>query len=266
MTINEKTEIGPFSTPIDGDELWIDFIFPRGLKGTAEVKVNYTIDNGTTTNQYTVDYEFTKDSLDQQYYTRKIVSPIGRGEWTVSFVRTNDVGPTEKPSQVKLERVASIRVQNNKNYGNITAIEAIIPATLQATSLRENKINLRGGRMVISYNRATKQIDYTLRRSRLGADHILHEFVSVFGLDPSSLDIDSLYAIYDSLGDPRLGYFDWTFDDLNVSLGSRINTIANAARIYIIPTGGIYSFKRDELQQYPRTILGRPRHGSRIVI
>jgi hypothetical protein len=257
IVLNELTAIGPFSSETDGSQLWIDFVFPRGLKGTAEVKVDYEIEGATGNVSDSVTYTFTKDSFDSQFFTRKLVSTVGAGKWTVSFVRLNDVGGTENPSQVKLERVATIREIQNKDYGNVTLIEVVVPATLQATSLRENKINLRGGRMVIGYNRTTGEVDYTLRRSRSGADHILHEYVSVFGKSSSDLDLDALYDIYDNLSDPRLGYFDWTFDDLNVSLGQRIQTIANAARIYLIPTGSKYTFRRDELQLAPSTILTR---------
>lgn len=257
ITLNEQTTIGPFDSEVDGDQLWIDFTFPRGLDGSAVVEVNYSVESDQGVHSDSIEYTFSKKSLDQQFYTEKLTSPVGSGKWTVSFVRTNNVGKAENPSQVKVERVATIREFTNKSYGNVTILEVVVPATLQATSLRENKINVKGGRKVIGYNRTTGEIDYTLRRSRVGADHILHEYVSVFGSDPSSLDLETLYEIYDGLPDPRLGYFDWTFDDLNVSLGQRINTIANAARIYVIPQGSMYTFRRDELQDFPSTILTR---------
>lgn len=258
LTSYNSQVIGPFTSETDGTQLWIDFIFQRGLKGSCVVRVNYEINNGTATHTDYQTYTFTKDSLDQQFFTEKLTSPIGSGSWTVSFVRTNDVSDDAgSPSQCKIERVATIREYTNKQYGNVTLLGVEVPATLNATSLRENKIQVKGGRMVIGYNRSTNQIDYTLRRSRTGADHILHEFVSVFNRDPSSLDIETLYDIYENLPDPRLGYFDWTFDDLNTSLGQRINTIANAARIYVIPKGDTYTFRRDELQAFPSTILSR---------
>lgn len=257
ITLNEQTTIGPFDSEVDGDQLWIDFTFPRGLDGSAVIDVNYSVESDQGDYSGSVEYTFTKNSLDQQFYTEKLTSPVGAGRWTVSFVRTNNVGKAENPSQVKVERVATVREFANKSYGNVTILEVVVPATLQATSLRENKINVKGGRKVIGYNRSTGEIDYTLRRSRVGADHILHEYVSVFGSNPDSLDLETLYEIYDGLPDPRLGYFDWTFDDLNVSLGQRINTIANAARIYVIPQGSMYTFRRDELQDFPNTILTR---------
>ena len=40
ITVNEKTTIGPFSTPVDGDQLWMDFTFPRGLKGKSVIQVD----------------------------------------------------------------------------------------------------------------------------------------------------------------------------------------------------------------------------------
>lgn len=256
--VNEKTTIGPFSTPVNGDQLWMDFTFPRGLKGECIVDVNYTMETDTQVVSDSITYTFSKDSLDQQYYTQKLTSTIGECKWTVDFIRVNDAGEdANKPTLVKLERVASLREQRNKNYGNVTLIEVVIPATLQATSLRENKVNLRGGRMVIGYNRQTSQVDYTLRRSRLGADLLLHEYVMVFGKAPSDLDLVTLYDIYDNLPDPRLGYFDFTFDDLDVSLGARMETILNAARIYLVPEGNRYTFNRDEKKLGFQTLLGR---------
>lgn len=258
ITADEKTAIGPFTTPVNGDHLWIDFTFPRGLKGKSEIRVDYEMKTDTQTVEDSKVYVFEKDSLDQQFYTEKLTSTIGECEWTVTLVRINDAGNTsESPTMTKIERIASIRTTSNKNFGNVTLIEVKIPATLQATSLRENKVNLRGGRMVIGYNRTTGQVDYTLRRSRVGADLLLHEYVMVFGKSPDDLDLVTLYDIYDNLSDPRLGYFDFTFDDLDVSLGSRMQTILNAARIFAIPIGSQYTFRRDEKQDYASTILTR---------
>lgn len=258
VTVNEKTTIGPFSTPVDGDQLWMDFTFPRGLKGKSIIQVDYEMKTDTQTVTDTINYTFEKDSLDQQYYTRKLASTIGPCEWTVSFIRSNDAGDdANAPSMTKLDRVASIKTQTNKQYGNVTLIEVVIPATLQATSLRENKVNLRGGRLVIGYNRQTRKVDYTLRRSRLGADLLLHEYVNVFGKSPNDLDLVTLYEIYDNLQDPRLGYFDFTFDDLDISLGARMETILNAARVYLVPIGNKYTFNRDEKKLGFQTLLGR---------
>ena len=57
--------------------------------------------------------------------------------------------------------------------------------------------------------------------------------------------------------DPRLGYFDFTFDDLDISLGARMETILNAARVYLVPLGNKYTFNRDEKKIGFQTLLGR---------
>jgi hypothetical protein len=60
-------------------------------------------------------------------------------------------------------------------------------------------------RHTISYDRATGQIDYTLRPSRSFADAALHEWIVIGKQDISSIDVATLYAIADSITVPELG-------------------------------------------------------------
>lgn len=256
LTVNETVNVGPFKLPVASDEVWVDIIFDRGLKGEASFALEYSV-SGTGGWVNISNFSYSKDSFDQQFFTHKYVFGAP-ADGFVRIRRTNVASEdANTPDLAKLERIAGIVKTQNKNYGNVTLIEVEVPASRDVSNLRENEINLRGNRYVISYDRVTKQVDYTLRASRLGADHILHEWVEVFNKDPDLLDLEEMYLIWDNLPDPRLGYFDYTFDDLDVPLGERIQTIANAARVYAFQDAGIWRFKRDELQTIPKTIMTR---------
>ncbi|MCX8607729.1 MULTISPECIES: host specificity factor TipJ family phage tail protein, partial [unclassified Gilliamella] len=114
--------------------------------------------------------------------------------------------------------------------------------------LKELKFNVEATRKTITYNAATKEIDYSLKPSRSFADAVLHQYVLVYGRDPAELDLDSLYQIDKNVKNTnkRLGYFDFSFDDIDVSLGQRIETICNAARVYVYRDGQKWRFARNE--------------------
>lgn len=257
----EQTTVGPFTSSYEGDQLWSNFTCPQ-LKQNVEskIRIDWSVDNGTETHSDAQEVTLVndEDTLESQFFTIKITSPIGRGEWTVSYTRINNADTSgSDPSSTKIEEAYVIREEVNKQYGNVTMIECLIPATTQALSLRENKINLRGCRKTITYNEETGEIDYALRRSRSFADAILHEWVEVFGQNPDALALDELYDIAENLPDPRLGYFDYTIDDIDVSLGSRIEQMANSARVFLIPDGSVYRFKRDQLQSQANLLSRR---------
>jgi len=161
-------------------------------------------------------------------------------------------GKIDLSDQVKVENVYIVDFDYNYKVKD-TLIYVRTRATSQATSLKELKFNVEATRKTISYNRNTKQIDYTLKPSRSFADAVLHQFVSVFGRDPNELDLDSLYAIDEKLKsfNERLGYFDFSFDDIDVSLGQRIETICNAARVYVYRDGQKWRFARNEEKLRP---------------
>lgn len=106
---------------------------------------------------------------------------------------------------------------------------------------------------------ATQQVDYTLRPSRKFADIALFNWLVVGQQPESSIDIYGLYQIQAEIDaiDPRLGYFDYTFDDEDVSLGSRMESICDAASVLVYDDNGVLSFTRDSKKTSAATIFNR---------
>lgn len=260
---NSGVAVGPFFSPIPSTQLWIhtqsrmagrnDVIFDvviwkvdddnNQIPGTTQT-FNYHQNNGN------------KNVSDTFYRTDKITPAAGLGRYSITITRTNNSTDNSKAS---VEEIHAVNIRSNVVHPNDTLVMIRVRATENATGSRERKYNALITRHVISYNTTTRQVDYTIRPSRKFADIAIHNWLVIGGQPESSIDIYGLYQIQSEIDaiDARLGYFDYTFDDEDVSLGSRMESICDAASVSVYDDNGVLSFTRDSKKTTPATIFNR---------
>ena len=244
----EALFVGPFIMASDSDEIWYNVIFQRGLDGTANLNAEWwRVDKDNNVIEGTEEsdsFSYSNDTYEGQYFTRKIIPKAGRGRYAFRISRTNN-GSDQLTDQAKLEEVYSVQVRRNVRVQD-TLIRCVTPATEQATGIKDRKFNAEVTRKTITWNGA--EVVGALSPSRDFADAVLHSFVRIAGRDASELDLDAMYSISRSLKNKneRLGWFDFSFDDKDISLGQRLQTICNAARVTVFRDGLKWRFVRDE--------------------
>ncbi|AVL75744.1 MoaD/ThiS family protein [Providencia rettgeri] len=256
---NQFLTVGPFFSPVDGDQMWIHLQAQLGggdnCNATVEIwKINTDNEEIAGTRQSFNTALRANNGARVYYKTDKVTLNSGRGRYAVQLTRRNN---SSDQSIMKIENAHIVRVRENVVFENDTIATVSIRATEAPTGARERKYNLLATRMVISYDRASKQVDYTLRPSRSFADAVLHTWLITAGESKRNIDIDGLYRIYDSLPDERLGYFDYTFDDEDISLGQRIETICNSARVTAYFDNAVLTFSREQSSEFPMTTFNR---------
>ncbi|WP_318357694.1 host specificity factor TipJ family phage tail protein [Enterobacter sp.] len=258
---NEALVVGPFFSPVDANQLWIHTQSSLGAKQQANWKVvlwkidaNYNMVPGT---QQTLIFQQTtwhKQDSETFYRTDKITPIGGFGKYAINLQRTDNSGDA---SILKLEEIHAVNIRTNVVHPTDTLVRVKVRATENALGSRDRKYNALVTRHTITYDLNTQSVDYTLRPSRSFADAVAHTWL-IMGEQPvSSIDLYGLYSIAESLADVRLGYFDYTFDDENDSLGDRVQAICNAASVVAYWDDGILTFTRDQKVDYPAAVFNR---------
>ncbi len=259
---NAALIVGPFFSPIDSDQLWVHT--SSGLGGNSETNWQLQIwkvdaENNQipgTTQTFTYRQTTPHDSTSETFYrTDKITPAAGRGRYSLSFHRTDN---SSDASKLEVEEVHAVNVRTNVSHPNDTTVIIKVRATENSTG-RELKYNAMINRHTISYSLSTQSVDYTLRPSRRFADVVAHTWLVMGGQPESNIDLYGLYQIQAEIDaiDPRLGRFDYTFDDEDVSLGARLQTICDAASVTVSWDDDVMSFTRDKKRTAPATVFNR---------
>jgi hypothetical protein len=258
---NEALVVGPFFSPVESPELWLHTQSSLGGGDYTDWQVTiWKIDddyNQVPGTQQTFTYhQGTPHDSDSEgfYRTDKIRPAAGFGKYAINFQRTNN---SNDHSILKVEDIHAVNVRTNVVHPTDMLVRVKVRATENALGSRERKYNALVTRHTITYDLDTQALDYTLRPSRSFADAVTHTWLIMGEQSVSSIDLYGLYSIAESLPDERLGYFDYTFDDENDSLGDRVQAICNAASVVAYWDDGVLTFTRDQKVDYPAAVFNR---------
>lgn len=237
------TTVGPFTLPVDSDGLRYNIVFLRGLKGTVNIDAEFwQIDSGGAEiggTRQTVSDAFTADTFDQRFFTRTFYPTSGFGRYRIEFTRTN-VAATDGTDVAKLEGVFALRRYATKTLPGVTVIKVTTKATEQATGFAERKFNLYWERHVRTLTSTT------VSASRNFARAMSHVWC-LAGEDIAEIDTTTLAAINTEFGETSpLLRFDGSFDDADMSLGERLQRIANNCRCVLWRDGTQWTVTRDQ--------------------
>lgn len=258
---NEALVVGPFFSPVPSSQLWLHTQSSLGGGNYTDWRVTiWKVDDDYNqipgTQQAFIYHQGTPhESASEVFYrTDKITPAGGFGKYAINFQRTNN---SNDASILKIEEIHAVNIRTNVVHPTDTLVRVRVRATENALGSRERKYNALVTRNTISYNLATQSVDYTLRPSRSFADAVAHAWLIIGKQPVSSIDLYGLYSIAESLPDERLGYFDYTFDDENDSLGDRVQAICNAASVVAYWDDGVLTFARDQKVNYPAAVFNR---------
>lgn len=243
---------GPYVLGAEANQIWCNFAFLRGLVGNVEIQADWVaIDSSGAAISGTEGTETTTlsaSSYDQRFFTWKIIPSAGLRRYRISFTRlTADLG--NGADVCKLEEVYAVRYYATKTLPGVTVVKVTTRATSQAIGFQDRKFNL-------VFNRHVRTLtSTTLSASRNFARALVHLW-AVQGYSVSEWDTTALQAINTALGeDSPFLRFDWSFDDANLSLGERLQIIANAARCVVWRDGTQWTVTRDQVRTTPELQL-----------
>lgn len=260
LTENKGNISGPYFAAIEGGELWVHMQAQLGSGARAIFELDYWAvddDNNIISPLYSYTgnvYNASSSRSDYIYGTFKFTPHPGKARYAFQVRKTNN---SSDSNLLQIAEAHSVTRRKNVTYPNDTLVKVTVRATEQATGSRDRKYNALVTRHTISYDINTRTVDYTLRPSRSFADAVAHEWLVIGKQPEDTIDLYEIYSIYHSLPDQRLGYFDYTFDDEDVSLGNRVETICNAARVIAYWDDGVLTFARDERKEFPSAVFNR---------
>lgn len=241
--------LGPYSLAVPCSRIHWNVVFPRGLKGTVQIrsawwKVNDGGEEVAGTRETRVD-SFTDDTFDQRFYTLKATPSAGQGKYRAQFSRVTDQLDTSGNDIAKLEEVYAVRYYATKIMPGVTIIKVTTKATEQATGYSERKFNVR-------WSRHVRSLDSDAVSPSRNFGRIMAHIWTLAGNQIAGLNVTKLAEINAEFGaDSPLLRFDGSFDDADLSLGERLQIVANHARCTVWRDGPRWTVTRDQARPYP---------------
>ena len=183
-------------------------------------------------------------------------SGLTPGRYKARAIRLSDSLGDNASDRLVLERVESVTPYST-TFPDMTIIRTNRASSPQQSRGASEKINLLWQRELRIFDPNTGAFGaYAVTRSF--AQAVIDVLVTRCGVALSDIDYETLFAIENGLVDPRLGYFDFSFDDSDVSAKQYVQTICNVARVsaYEIASGN-WRFVRDELKSARVALFNR---------
>lgn len=261
--------IGPFDTPGEkAEEVMVHWQAPQGVRnsdgGIITLAIRIEIENIETGAKFIKDASVTENTYDAQFVTtvlNKAEFPgMTTGQYRVRARRlTNVIDFNAGASELmKLEGFVSVTPYNVPHFGDVTTLLTQRRATLFSPDQSSQKINCDYRRKLPTYNRIADTYDLSdLQPTKTFADAVAYTLISSGNETATSVNLAELYGIYDGLSNNRLGNFTFTFDDADLSMGERVESISNVARVMGFHDGRQWRFARDEAKPVRAALFNR---------
>lgn len=251
------TVIGWFALPNDScSKVLIHWNAPYGIRsssgGSMSIDMLFEARNDDTGEIFEINQNITKNTLTAQYNTTEFsadtIAGFTEGAYSVRAKRLSDIQlNSSSASTIIIEAFVGVSLYSVSDFGNTTCIKINRTANVSSGDQAGSKINCDYRRLLPIYNRESGEYDTSsLSETNSFADAVAYMLIVASEKERSTVDLESLYSIMDSLSEHEYGEFTFTFDDADVSLGERIETACNVARVTAFHDGVKWRFSRDE--------------------
>ena len=252
---------------LDGDQItavrW-QIAMPSGLRDATgnPVSVNYSMsvqqidEDGDDIGALQTIYGSFVDSTQEYLGVTREISGLTPGRYKARAIRTSASLGDNASDRLVLERIESVTPYTT-TFPDMTIIRTNRSSSPQQPRGASQKINLLWQRELEIFDPITGIFGaYAVTRSF--AQAVMDVLVNRCGVPVANIDYETLFAIEASLADPRLGCFDFSFDDSDVGAKQFVQTICNVARVsaYEIASGN-WRFVRDELKSARVALFNR---------
>lgn len=241
-----------FSTGRAGDTVLVNFVAPSGLYSTdttngrkrlltidVEVKLTPIDDDFNSIGPaeiFTGTTPVGNGTPDRSRGFTMVCSPTFFGKFRIEIKRVTPEFTTGENSYQQTLKVKDVfvgtKVENGKEFGNVTTVYAVTEATEGALALKERRLNLDVTRKLSTLN-ADGTVDATLSPTLSAKDIFLYLSVDPFigrraltELDLQNIS-DTVAEVGTYFGTERATEFSYTFDETNISYEETAAIVAN---------------------------------------